>query len=200
MGVIMDLHFIGQLFKGIFTFSGNLLQSIFAYAGIATFLIGWLFPKLGGKVKGRLEWLSQHKVNILLGFLLLSTILTSYNLYENKLPNFAPPEELISNSLNGLTIRIADLAAQSTTIRNKVITDCYLYGPAVVFPDNSAITYCEFTDHNISNVVIVTTNELVAGVITFESCIITRCHFINVALICTPDELEELEKGFIVDK
>lgn len=79
----MDIQFFWSLFKGIFLFSGNFIQSLLAYIGIVSFLY-LLFPRLEGKLKDRLDIMRHHKLNILLIFLLASVIMTSYSLYHNR--------------------------------------------------------------------------------------------------------------------
>ena len=61
----MDWQFFLALLRGVFTFSGNIVQSLLAYAGIVSFLY-LLFPKLEGNMQSRLEKLRHHKLNILL--------------------------------------------------------------------------------------------------------------------------------------
>jgi hypothetical protein len=72
----MDWQFIKDLFWGVF-WSPN---SIATWIGVVSSVF-FFFPVWEGKMK---DTIKPYRITILLGFILISVMLTSYSLYENK--------------------------------------------------------------------------------------------------------------------
>lgn len=191
----MDWQFIADLFKGVFLFSGNITQSILAYAGILSFIY-LLFPGLEGKMKDRLSILRDHKLNILLVFLLISILITSYNLYENKQINFATPDALLSSELDNQNIRLSDLTRENITIRSKTFNNCDIYGPAIIAITGPIVVknpIFEFAGGTVNDgFIIVNDKRWITGAITFDSCIFNDCHFHGIGIIATEEQYQKI--------
>jgi len=110
--------------------------------------------------------------------------------------SFATPDELTASHLRGLTIRIADLTRESTTIRGKVFEKCYIYGPAIIMIPNTIINGCSF-DGSEEDTLIVTTNERVMGVIILNGCTLRECHLLRIGLIGNSEQIQKAKQGFI---
>jgi len=190
----MDWQFFLKFFTGVFTFSGNIAQSILTYVGILSYVY-LFFPKFEGKMKGKLSTIRHHKLNILLCFLLASAILTSYNLYENKKPNFATPDQLLTSTYSGMQIRVADLTRENLFIRGKVFENCDLYGPAVVYFDSSNVVdiSIDLSDAPIDDILISTSNVGLSGVVGFQNCVLKNVRLIHIGIIGTPDFIQALK-------
>jgi hypothetical protein len=200
-GAKMDWEFLRGLLKGTFLFSGNILQSLLTYAGILSFIY-LLFPKLEGKMKDKLEKIRNHKLNILLIFLLASVIFTSYNLYHDKSPKFATPSELSAKVLSDLNIRATDLVPMYSEpiVSGKVFENCTFYGPSVwsmrenlVAEVGGTLSVVAETGVSPDTAIIATLNEEWGGVIIFDGNVFkgnNKLH--NISIIAGTDKAEQM--------
>lgn len=150
-------------------------------------------------MKDKLSKVRKHALAILMGFILISVILTSNSLYKNKLPSFATPDELIPSLLQNKTIRLADLVREDFTIRNRTFDNCHIYGPAVIFFTGGIFIDNVLKRIDITNIdanFIETTNTGVLGVIVFDNCVIKKCTFYNISFIGNSERIAKIKAGF----
>jgi hypothetical protein len=128
----MDWPFIKELFKGVFFSFNNIIQSLPAWIGIGSFIVLSCFPILGTKMKDKLPGIRKYATHILLGFILISVILTSYSLYEDK-----------QQKVNGLQSSLTSLQQERDGLKAKLSdsqenqTQWYLkFKETEVFPDH----------------------------------------------------------------
>lgn len=143
-------------------------------------------------MKDKLAKIRPYATTILLIFILISVILTSHSLYENKRTNFATPDALTSLILKDMDIRISDLARENFVIHNRTFDNCRIYGPAVIYPMNCLIKEAHFTDFGTDSnaVFIITTNKAITGIITLDTCVIKNCTFYAIGLIGSYEDIE----------
>lgn len=194
----MDWSFIGKMLWGTIFTSHNILVSIPTY--IATLpVILFFFPSIltrWGKnmnkeaVKKKIRKLAITAVIILL---FVSLVLSASHLYQNKQVKLATPDELLSSSLNGLTIRLTDLARESDLITNKTFENCRIYGPAVMGANDTDIFYnCEFYG-NKNEMLITTINYSAIGVVGCNNCVFRNCQFYRISFIGNADYIQNVE-------
>jgi len=147
-----------------------------------------------------LKWLRERRTFICMSLLMVSVISVAHDMYVNKpVPpsaSFATPDELIPSVLRHKTIRIADLVREDFVIRNKTFEDCYIYGPAIIIPDDK----CRFRNFVIGEVAldgafIATPNKLISGAIGFENCVVIDCHFRKISFIGPQDLMDYLRRS-----
>ena len=193
----MDLQYFWRLFRGVFFSANGFLFSLPTYVSVATAVaafILWLWPGLGvSKMKIIVSILQQHPAFIIMGFLLLSVICTSYSLYMKKPSSFAMPDELIPSVLQNKSIRIADLAREDFVVRNRTFENCHIYGPAVVIVTNCIMSRCHFEEMGSEAGWIKTTNKVVAGAIILDSCVAKNCVFHKISFIGPPEQIDALK-------
>lgn len=187
----MDWEFIKDLFFGIFKGTNNFLQSIPTWLGFIAFL--FLLPHWRPTV---MEKVRKYRFYILMVFLMISIIVTSYSLYDNKTIQLATSEALLSDSLTELKIRVVDLGVGNPIVSNKVFKDCLFYGPGII----SIHTNCTGTiaiqlhdDITVDNTLIETTNERIVGVVIFDNCVFNNCHIRDIGIIGSTEMITELK-------
>jgi len=107
---------------------------------------------------------------------------------------FAMPDELVAQTLRGLSIRIADLARESDIIRRKTFVDCHIYGPALIYPANSIVVHCQF-DGGLEDTFVTTTNDAVVGAIRLEDCTVRECSLHRIGFIGSPEEIKKAKEN-----
>jgi len=160
--------------------------------------VGQRIPKWSEPMK-TIAWAIPLGVLILV--LVGSLIGTAYNIYKTdqktiatlnsqlqtvSAKNFATPNQLIGNSLNNLTININDLARENPTISAITFTNCKIYGPAVLFADQTNVfNNVSFYYGNATpdSMLIVTSNPVIIGAIQLQYCVFTNCQFYQLAFI-----------------
>ena len=129
----------------------------------------------------------KHAIPIIMGYILISVIITSHSLYKNKLPDFplATPDELISSNLQNLSFRIVDLARDDFIVRNKTFDNCHIYGPASIRLKDSVLidSTVEGESHIIESHFIVTTNRYAYGPVLLQDCVIKNCTFHKISFL-----------------
>ena len=109
---------------------------------------------------------------------------------------FAAEHELRSNHLQGKTIKIAVLV-EDGCIYGRTFTDCVIHGPAIVvasdytyFAEPVFKTYgsnlhlsIPFEDGKTQ------VTDLPAGIIVTQKCTFTRCTFVRIGFVATPDQV-----------
>jgi len=148
-------------------------------------------------MKNRLAGMRKHAWTILVCFILVSVIITSYQLYENKTSNFATPEALMPSYLHDMNIRIADLTNEEMYIRNKTFDHCDLWGPAmIVFSDSTIATNVGIIivkPEDKDAIFVETTNRSVAGAVVFDNCVIRDCKLHRIGFIGDHDRITTLK-------
>jgi hypothetical protein len=193
------LSFLKELLFGIFWTSGNLIQVIPTYLGIAYVILFFISSRWKGKMK---RWAVGHKKYmpyVLIGLLVVSLVFTSYSLYENKEPNFATPDALLSPNLNGMRFRITDLARETAIIRNRVFTDCDIYGPAIVMFQDSNVADIYLPNESVSSCLIESNTPTITGAIGFYNCVITNCRFWHIGILGNTKQIEVLKSNVHYD-
>lgn len=114
-------------------------------------------------------------------------------LSEPKQLNFAMPDALISPVLQGLTIRIGNLAREDNVIRNRTFDNCQIYGPSVILPSGCTFIKCLFDTSNRDSIFIITTNKTIANATVFEFCIFKNCVFHKMSFIGPSELIEDLK-------
>ena len=115
---------------------------------------------------------------------------------EAKRQAHALPDQLTSSHLQGLNIRINDLAREEPFVRNRTFVDCHIYGPAVLVLDGCTLRGITF-DTPIDSLFILVTQERAWGVIKIENCIFKDCRFMKIG-IAGSAEFKQLVEGSIV--
>jgi len=195
----MDWSFFRNLFIGIFYNSHHIILSLPTYFGILSYII-LLFPKLGGKMKDKLLKVRKYALSILMGFILISVILTSHSLYKNKRLKFATPDELTAPLLQNMSIRISDLAREDFTIRNKAFYNCHIYGPAIIFPSGCTFFNLSLVEVASNGCLVETTNKIISGAIGLENCVIRDCIFHKISFIGPPKMINEIREQLNIKK
>lgn len=209
----MDWRFIGELFKGIFTFSDNIIQSILAYAGILSFIY-LLFPQLEGKMKGRLSSARKYGIHIAWAFILISVIMAANSLYgkvnqqvitlTNELHKYETlptiDQMVILDYLKDIPIPLADYAKDITIIRDRTFDGCDIHGPAVISLNygTNQVFICT-VDVPFDTAFITTTNIRVTGVVAFDNCTFKNCKFKNVSFLGNENAIAKARSEFTFD-
>ena len=192
----MDWQFFKGLVVGVFWNTNNFIQSLPAWIGIGSFVILCFFPKLGGS-KMNLSKVAEHSGVILMVFILISVILTSYSLYKNKRPTFATPDELTQMVLRDRDIKLSDLTREDFRIRNKTFDNCHIYGPAIIhIKGTTMIINSTFAEVLPDSAFIETSNKYVSGAISLEDCIVSNCIFHKISFIGDTKLKEKFKAGF----
>jgi hypothetical protein len=198
----LDLQFLWAFFGGILWSFQSLFTYIGLIIGVGPFIF-LLFPKLEGRMKDlkeKSEGLRKHALTIIMAFMLVSSIITAYQLYENKQAHFATPEALMPAYLHDMNIRIADLAIENTYIRNKTFERCELWGPAVVIlSGNTVVNHLSMgipSLENMNDIFVDTTNPRILGAVTFDNCVFRSCGLHLVGFIGDNDTMVMLKQAF----
>jgi len=194
----MDAKFWADLVRNVFTSSGNILQSILVYVGIAG-LVFFLFPSLGGKMKGWLEKAKRYGVHIAWAFILISVLMSSQAIYAQKSVTWAITPELQASYLNNLNIKMADLGSTGNPIiSSRVFENCEFYGPAVVIIHSNCVGELGITTLpgiTMDTALIPTTTANISGVFIFDNCVFKGiCKLNNVSIIGSPEVIEKLKE------
>jgi hypothetical protein len=120
----------------------------------------------------------------------ITSLKTELDQIRKEIKMFATPDELTASHLKGLTIRIADLVREDIVIRNKVFENCYIYGPATIFPIGKGRFLENVFDTNLDSIFIITNQKNLVGVIGVENCSFINCHFQRIAFI-GPETLKQ---------
>lgn len=123
---------------------------------------------------------------------------------ETEQTNYATNEALLSPVLKDIDFRIADLVRENIIIRKKTISNCNIYGPAIiclskniVFSNNGVE---KFPADDVNSYFIETTNESVANIIQFEDCVITNCIFHKISFIGSYEQMKKFKETMIKEK
>jgi hypothetical protein len=191
----MDWTFLKDLLFGIFRGVNNYLQAIPTWVGIAAFIF-LFFPSLEWKMKNKLTTIRKYRLHILMIFLMISMVITSYSLYVNKTPDLATPNALLSDNLTGLKIRVVDLGVGNPLVSGKVFKDCLFYGPGII----SIHANCTGTiavelheDITLDATLIETTNERIVGVVIFDNCVFINCRIRDIGIIGSSELITEIK-------
>jgi hypothetical protein len=190
----MDWKYLKDLFWGVLYSSNNIIQSIPTYLAVLSLIVLWLFPKKkGNEMKDNsLSKARKHALSIFMGFILISVILTSLQLYKNKQTNFATPDELTQSVLRNRDIRLADLTREDFTIRNKTFDNCHIYGPAIMCARDCIITGIIF-ERSLESSLITTTNKHISGAILLDNCVMKDCTLHRVSFIGTQEQISRIK-------
>lgn len=188
----MDWSYYKDLFIGIFY--NRFLLCLPTYLGLFSFVALLLYPQWEDKMKSKLLLKARkYAILILMGFILISVVLTSHQLYKNKQPNFATPDELIQLTLRDRDIRLADLTREDFTIRNKTFDNCHIYGPAVIYPKNLILMGKMSTGANYESGFIATTNKTISGAVVLEGCVMKDCALYKISFIGSPEQIADIK-------
>jgi hypothetical protein len=109
----------------------------------------------------------------------------------------APPDALISSTLQNMNIRIGDLAREDFVIRKKVFDNCHIYGPAIIAIRDSTFTHNIFKEVVPSGALIETSNEIISGAILLEDCVVRDCTLHKIGIIGSPETIKKIRGGFV---
>ncbi|MCX6006202.1 MAG: hypothetical protein NTZ34_02955 [Chloroflexi bacterium] len=139
--------------------------------------------------------LRENRLIILMAFILLSVIITSYSLYENKYPPITTAD-ISASTYTGQNIRISDLTKEGDSINTKVFVNCDIYGPALVHFNNCTLNMLN-VDEDWSSILVVTPNSRATGTIYMNDCVLTNCRFHRIGLIGDQQFIDNLKKSTI---
>ncbi len=106
------------------------------------------------------------------------------------------PSEFAEPYLHGKHFRLTDLIryGSSHIIEDRTFEDCWIYGPAVVYPQgivviqNNAFQGIPSLDYAFWEI---SKGQHISGVIALKNCTFRRCTFVNVSFIGTRESLEQ---------
>src|SRR3972149_7791118 len=191
------LKFYWQWLYKAFRHSISIVEKIAILLSIIIPLFIRYYPGMEQKLQA-LIW--QIPLSIFVIIVIIRLLLAPYWLYKDKqqeiidlkgqleaakkeAKKFATPEELTASHLKGLTIRISDLVREDIIIRNRVFEDCYIYGPATIFPINNFLFLKNDLESDLDSIFIVTNQKNLIGVIGVENCSFINCHFKSIVFI-----------------
>jgi len=117
-------------------------------------------------------------------------------------PALLTSEEFAESYVHGKYFKIADLADTQNIIEGRTFEDCWIYGPAVLWPQehNDISLNNEFQaspeqafmvgTSNVGNVVGPGT-----GIIVLRDCKFRHCHFVGVTFIGVEDDIKKWRSG-----
>lgn len=179
------------------------------------FLLSKIYPRL--KVP---KWIYKFSIGILSLSIILAIVIGTYNVYIDKdyelskattkisdlqkklvdasSSGMATPDQLIGSHLEGLDIRIVDLAREDLIVKNRTIINCRIYGPAVLFPIGCSFRNNSFSgdasksvEWNLNSMFIpIPQTPIIQGIIRVENVDFRDCIFNRVALM-GPDQLKK---------
>lgn len=207
------LKYTGKLFKLAFRLSFSRADTISGFAIAILYGIGKL-SKVEAIMNIDLWWFPLIVLGTMFAIRLL---LTPYWVYKDKQIQiadletslsqaekerdearsrlFATPDELIGQTLRGLSIRIADLARDDFIIRGRTFEDCHIYGPACIAPLGTTFITGNSFDAPPDAVFIGVEQDNISGAIGVEDCVFRRCTFKRIGIIGPSDYIEEIKKG-----
>ena len=110
-------------------------------------------------------------------------------------PELLTSEEFAQPYIHGKYFRIADLADANNVIQGRSFEDCYIYGPAVLYPtEYTDLQTSTFDATSEAAFLPVGPNAIgggATGVILLKDCKFRRCHFIKIAFAGTSEEVEK---------
>lgn len=152
-------------------------------------------PEWIGKME-KLAW--QLPLGLLLSVFLISLIVSSYNLYNQKTQEIDDLTQKLSDArklsyppistlmmspyFKNLDIPLGEFGLVNARLVDRTFENCRIHGPIVVFAQNTTATSCSFSG-NEETTFIVTTNRSVGGVLAVIRCNFINCEFINVSFI-----------------
>jgi len=196
----MDWAFIAKLITGIF-YNSFILWLLPTYIGFVSLVAFLLLPKGGNTMKGKLLAITRkHALPIIMGYILISVIITSHSLYVNKptkivIP-FATPDELISSNLQNKSFRIVDLAREDFIVRNKTFDNCHIYGPASIRLKGKSVminSSIEGESPIVESHFIVTTNKYAYGPVVLQDCVIKNCTFHKISFMGSETQIAKFK-------
>jgi hypothetical protein len=95
----MVWQFVTDLLRGVFWS----LNGITTWIGIVSFLF-FFFPQLEGKMKDKLSTIRPYRLSILMAFILISVILTSYSMYKDKQQEINKLQGTLTTTRNNLSM------------------------------------------------------------------------------------------------
>lgn len=188
--------------------------------GIAVFIINKIFPKINF-----LGLISKFSLIIFAASLILGIVIGTYKTYsakdtklneanktiselqkkldEERPKGFAIPDQLIGEHLEGLDIRIVDLAREDLIIKNRTFVNCRIYGPAVLLPKGCFIIHCGFEgpsskslENKINTFFIpAPKTDILQGVISMEYVTFRDCEFYKIAFLGSDQFKKQLLNG-----
>jgi hypothetical protein len=189
----MDWRYLWSVVSGVFCST----RAIPAYVGLASLILR-LFPaKEGGRMTLIIQSVRDHPAFVCMSFLMVSVVLVSHNLYVNKRPNFATPDELIPSILQNKAFRLVDLTRESLVIQGRTFENCDIYGPAVVFQVNCHFEKVTMAAPSRESVAIETDNTIASGAIRLDTCVIKNCRFYRIGFIGSKEQLAAMRAQII---
>jgi hypothetical protein len=97
-------------------------------------------------------------------------------------PTILSASEFASPLIEGKYFRLSELADNHHVIEGRTFQDCWIFGPAVIFPAEKIDLYSNWFDTSLDQSFNVT-EGVGAGAIVLRDCKFTRCHFVGVSFI-----------------
>jgi hypothetical protein len=205
----MHWSYFWVLLKGLFVNPISPWLSIPSYLfGIILVLITiWpiiksIFPETKEHMKKVISFVRNFRVHILVSLFIVSIIISSYSLYENKTPRFATPAELNAPVLSGLNIRATDLVPvySEPIVTGKVFENCNFYGPAVWSIENNmvaevggSLSFVMEAGLTPDTAIISTLNKEWLGVIIFNGNVFKGTNKLhNISIITAGDKADQM--------